>query len=84
VRFALACARGRVAPLYPWDAWIQWATKSRVWYELGRIAPFARAQTWFAAHGRGVYFDALARISADDAAAPGVVVPAARGAGTTR
>ena len=22
-------------PLYPWDAWIQWATKSRVWYVCG-------------------------------------------------
>ncbi len=44
-------------PLYPWDAWIQWATKARVWYELGRIVPFARADAWFAADG-AAYFDA--------------------------
>ncbi|HEY2864191.1 MAG TPA: hypothetical protein VGK37_11285 [Casimicrobiaceae bacterium] len=44
-------------PLYPWDAWVQWATKARVWYELGRIAPFVGAEPWFASHG-GAYFDA--------------------------
>ncbi len=27
-------------PLFPWDAWMQWATKARVWFELGYMAPF--------------------------------------------
>ena len=44
-------------PLYPWDAWTQWATKARVWFELGRIVPFASADAWFAADG-AAYFDA--------------------------
>ncbi len=44
-------------PLYPWDAWIQWATKARVWYELGRIVPFAGPDTWFSGNG-AAYFDA--------------------------
>ncbi len=44
-------------PLYPWDAWTQWATKARVWFELGRIVPFAGADAWFAADG-AAYFDA--------------------------
>ena len=44
-------------PLFPWDAWTQWATKARVWYELGRIVPFANADEWFAAGG-AAYFDA--------------------------
>ncbi|HVO89616.1 MAG TPA: hypothetical protein VMV45_13820 [Casimicrobiaceae bacterium] len=44
-------------PLYPWDAWIQWATKARVWYELGHIVPFVREDAWFAAPSL-VYFDA--------------------------
>lgn len=44
-------------PLFPWDAWTQWATKARVWYELGRIVPFANADQWFAAGG-AAYFDA--------------------------
>jgi hypothetical protein len=44
-------------PLYPWDAWTQWATKARVWYELGRIVPFERTDAWFAATGV-TYFDA--------------------------
>ena len=38
-------------PLYPWDAWQQWATKARVWYEFGRLVPFVDAGAWFAAHG---------------------------------
>jgi len=38
-------------PLYPWDAWIQWATKARVWFEIGRIVPFERSDAWFNAGG---------------------------------
>jgi hypothetical protein len=38
-------------PLYPWDAWIEWATKARVWYEEGRLAPFQGGAAWFAAGG---------------------------------
>ena len=37
------------SPLLPWDAWSQWATKARVWFELGRIAPFVPQQEWLAA-----------------------------------
>jgi len=33
-------------PLLPWDAWAQWATKARVWYEYGRIAPFVDPARW--------------------------------------
>ena len=44
-------------PLYPWDAWIQWATKAHVWYSLGRIVPFGRTDAWFAANG-ALWFDA--------------------------
>ena len=57
VRFALLGIEIVSRPLYPWDAWTQWATKARVWYELGYLAPFAHASAWFAANG-GVYFDA--------------------------
>jgi len=57
VRFALLFIEVATRPLYPWDAWTQWATKARVWYELGRIAPFARTDDWFAAGG-AAYYDA--------------------------
>ena len=56
--------RGREAvevlrrPLYPWDAWTQWATKARVWYELKTIVPFVTASEWLAAPSGTVYFDA--------------------------
>ncbi|MFO1322750.1 MAG: hypothetical protein U1F15_01685 [Burkholderiales bacterium] len=57
LRFALLGAELTTRPLYPWDAWTQWATKARVWYELGYLAPFARIDAWLAANG-AVYFDA--------------------------
>ena len=57
LRFLLLGLHISWQPLFPWDAWIQWATKARVWYELGRVVPFARADAWFAAAG-GAYFDA--------------------------
>ncbi len=57
LRFALLGFDVLYQPLYPWDAWTQWATKARVWYELARIVPFANADEWFAAGG-AVFFDA--------------------------
>jgi hypothetical protein len=57
LREAIKLAQVLAQPLYPWDAWMQWATKARVWYELGRIAPFAGSETWFAG-GTTAYFDA--------------------------
>jgi hypothetical protein len=57
LRAALLFVEVATNPLYPWDAWTQWATKARVWYELGRIVPFERADAWFAAGG-AAYFDA--------------------------
>ena len=57
LRFVLLGLAVNWQPLYPWDAWVQWATKARVWYELGYLAPFALPDAWFAQNGR-VYFDA--------------------------
>ena len=57
VRLLLLGIEISTRPLYPWDAWTQWATKARVWYELGYLAPFARVNAWLAANG-AVYFDA--------------------------
>lgn len=57
VRFALLAVEIATRPLFPWDSWTQWATKARVWYELGRIVPFERTDAWFAANG-AAYFDA--------------------------
>ena len=45
-------------PLFPWDAWAQWATKARVWYELGHLAPFVPASEWLAGSVAGAYTDA--------------------------
>src|ERR1700674_548958 len=45
-RFVLLAGEIAWRPLYPWDAWTQWATKARVWYELGHIAPFVHLSEW--------------------------------------
>ena len=58
LRFVLLLAEIVRRPLYPWDAWTQWATKARVWFELGTMAPFVTASEWLAAPGGTVYFDA--------------------------
>ena len=45
-------------PLYPWNAWSEWAPMARVWYELGHIVPFVDADTWLAG-ASGAYFDVV-------------------------
>jgi hypothetical protein len=53
LRFALLLVEVLVRPLYPWDAWTQWATKARVWFELKTMVPFVRPEVWFATPGSG-------------------------------
>lgn len=33
-------------PLLPWDAWGQWASKAKVWFEYRRIVPFVSPAEW--------------------------------------
>ena len=51
-RFAVLLAEVLERPLYPWDAWSQWATKARVWFELKSMVPFVATNEWFEAAGR--------------------------------
>jgi hypothetical protein len=57
LRFASIAAEIVWRPVYPWEAWVQWATKARVWYELGRIVPFVRGDVWLSG-APGAFFDA--------------------------
>jgi hypothetical protein len=57
LRYLLLFIDVTLQPLYPWDAWIQWATKARVWFELKRIVPFVGIDSWLAAQG-ALYTDA--------------------------
>lgn len=45
-------------PLLPWDAWAQWATKARVWYEYRQIAAFVDPATWLASGNAMQFVDA--------------------------
>jgi len=58
IRLALLLLEVLRRPLYPWDAWTQWATKARVWFELRRMAPFVPLSDWLAAPAGSVYVDA--------------------------
>ena len=33
-------------PLYPWDAWMNWAPKAKVWLELHKLVPFVHYFDW--------------------------------------
>ena len=44
-------------PLLPWDAWSQWGTKARVWFEFGRIVPFVSPQDWLRAGDPMAFMD---------------------------
>ncbi len=33
-------------PLYPWDAWMNWAPKAKVWFGLEELAPFVHYSQW--------------------------------------
>ncbi len=57
LRFVLLLLEVLWIPLYPWDSWVQWATKARVWYGMGRMVPFVHSEQWFAANG-AAWFDA--------------------------
>jgi hypothetical protein len=57
IRYMLLAFEVLWRPLYPWDSWIQWATKARVWYDQGAIVPFAQSDAWFAIDG-GTWTDA--------------------------
>lgn len=44
-------------PLFPWDATMHWATKAKVWFELGWMAPFVENSVWLNTAGEGVFTD---------------------------
>ncbi|WP_456373459.1 hypothetical protein [Thiolapillus sp.] len=33
-------------PLYPWDAWMNWAPKARVWFEFRELVPWVSRGDW--------------------------------------
>ncbi len=45
-------------PLYPWDAWTQWATKAKVFFEYKGLVSFATLDSYLLADAAAVYTDA--------------------------
>ena len=46
LRYTMLLGEVLIRPLYPWDAWTQWATKARVWFELRTMVPFVPLTEW--------------------------------------
>jgi len=57
VRVLLLAVEVMLIPLVPIDAFAQWASKSRVWYEYGWMTPFVPASQWATAYGAMVFTD---------------------------
>ncbi len=45
-------------PLYPWDAWTQWATKAKVFFDAKAMVSFATLDTYLTANAAAVFTDA--------------------------
>lgn len=61
LRIATLGMAATAQPLYPWDAWQQWGTKARVWFETGELKRFVGADEWLqlsGGTGDAVYTDA--------------------------
>ena len=46
LRVAVLGMEATAQPLYPWDAWQQWGTKARVWFETGELKRFVSPDEW--------------------------------------
>ncbi len=46
LRVAVLGLEATAQPLYPWDAWQQWGTKARVWFETGELKRFVSSDEW--------------------------------------
>ena len=46
IRFGGLLMEVILRPLYPWDAWMNWAPKARTWFELKYLAPFVEPAKW--------------------------------------
>ena len=81
LRFALLLCEVWWRPLYPWDAWMQWATKARVWFEHARDRPVRAVRHLAAGETAPCLLRRRAALSGDRAAVAGVVGGADRALG---
>lgn len=56
-RFLLLTIEVSLRPLFPWDASMHWATKAKVWFNAGQLAPFVTPERWLEVEGAGVFTD---------------------------
>jgi hypothetical protein len=46
VRFSGLLHEDLLRPLYPWDAWVNWAPKAKVWFGVEELVPFVHYSQW--------------------------------------
>ncbi|MEP5568791.1 MAG: hypothetical protein ABJN62_13205 [Halioglobus sp.] len=49
VRYLTIFQELALRPLFPWDAWMNWAPKAVVWFHYNELVPFASQKVWLAA-----------------------------------
>jgi hypothetical protein len=42
-------------PLYPWDAWTTWASRTHVWFALKELVPFVDSADWLHSSSKEIY-----------------------------
>ena len=55
VHFGMFAFEVVLRPLYPWDAWANWAPKARVWFEYKTLVEFVSPQEWLATGDPALY-----------------------------
>ena len=57
-------------PLFPWDAWMNWAPKAKTWFHLNELVPFVSNDQW---ESKSITEDARALGNPDAASYPSLV-----------
>lgn len=42
-------------PLFPWDAWVNWAPKAKVWFFTEQLTPFISPEDWLVKYNHNAY-----------------------------
>lgn len=64
IRFSGLFQEVVLRPLYPWDAWMNWAPKAKVWFGLEHWIPFFHASEWLEKSSNDTEFYTLGYLEA--------------------
>lgn len=56
LRYANLAQEIALRPLFPWDAWMNWAPRAIVWYHYGELVPFVSPYAWLEQSTEGLVY----------------------------